>query len=217
MKRKWYRFTLRKVVIGFVLLSVLLAYLRYTHWGYVATEAITKMGRNAGLANPPDRSKIHVTAVRPFGTLDYEWRISIPPDEKYLLCYQTGHIPEVGYPDGYQYELPNEALIVLQKESSRPSFTPGIRLQIATFNGVFPVERSNSWGIAPVNWTGCQLQTSGVLYREGTCRYKPGEKIVLMRTVVTKHQGVDGKLYSPGDGILVWLEPEPSKAQNSPD
>ncbi|PQO27706.1 hypothetical protein [Blastopirellula marina] len=207
---KWYRFTLRKVVIGFVLLCVLFAYLRYTHWGYVATEAITKLGRSVGLVDPPDTSKIQVTAARPFGVLDYEWRISIPANNKYMICTYWGEIDKDAFPPSRGYLLPNESLVTVRQERGSDAYSsPGIGHRVLTFDGVVPFETSSSWQLANVDWTDCQLETTGVRSGDGQQTFELGEKIALIRSVVTQHEKINGRSYSPGYGFFIWLEPAP--------
>ncbi|WP_147274384.1 hypothetical protein [Bremerella cremea] len=211
-KRSWYRFTLRKVVVGFVLLSVLFAYLRYTHWGYVATEAVTKMGRSVGLVDPPDTSKIQVTAVRPFGTLDYEWRISIPAGEKYVICHSTGQIPSDDFPPAHGQPLPNEALVsyYLTSGNAEGYIRHGLGCSIHSCDGLVPVYRSAGQSLGKnLAWVYGQLKTTGILPENGTQSFAPGERIVLIRSVTTQRKGSWGIWSNRGDGILIWLEPAP--------
>lgn len=98
--RKWYRFTLWKMVVAFVLLGVVFAYLRYTHWGYVLSENIARVGRSFGLVEQRDPNKIYVSAVRPLGRDNWEWIVELPPGELYSVCYKDARIPVSGVPDG---------------------------------------------------------------------------------------------------------------------
>lgn len=214
-KQKWHRFTLRKVLIGFILLSVPLAYLRYTHWGYVATEAITKMGRSVGLVDPPDTSKVQVTAARPFGVLDYEWRISIPKSETYVICYATGQIPNDDFPQIFdENPLPNEALAsyFLTSGNAEADIRHGLGHSIHSCDGLVPVYLGSGSTTGPnLDWIYGKLKTTGILPENGTQSFEPGERIVLIRSVTTQRKGSWGTWHKPGDGILIWLEPVPPK------
>lgn len=213
-KQKWHRFTLRKVLIGFILLSVPLAYLRYTHWGYVAGEAITKLGRNFGMVNPRDTSKIQVTAVRPFGVLDYEWRISIPTGEKYLICHATGQIADDAIPNVRREQLPNEALVsfYLTRGDAHAYRRHGMGKSIHSCDDLFPVFRSGDRTLTTnLDWIHGQLETTGILPENGMQSFKLGERIILIRSITTPPNGSWGTGHVPGDGILIWLEPVPPK------
>lgn len=204
--RKWYRFTLRRFLIGFVILSGLFAFLRYTHWGYVAGEAITRMGRGVGLVSPHDSSKIRVTAVRPFGTLDYEWRVSIPPGETYMVCRSLRNVPLKGFPHAFGARLPRESLLYFGIGRS-DSGERGLAHRVQTYDGLVPQTTQSGWGWANLDWTSGDLETSGILYSDGEQEFEPGQQIVLVRSVITQSQRVWDTVLQPGDGIMIWLEP----------
>lgn len=205
--RKWYRFTLRRFLIGFVVLSCLFAFLRYTHWGYIAGEAMTRMGRGAGLVNPSDSSKIRVTAVRPFSAMNYEWRISIPASEKYLICRSPEPmVGELNFRADAQ-RLSGDSMVSFIAGNSSDG-GQGIITRILPYDGVIPSWDGHSWMATDLDWTSGDLETSGILYGDGEQEFEPGQRIVLIRSVITQPQRVRGEALQPGDGIIIWLEPK---------
>lgn len=201
--RRWYRFTLWKMVVAFVLLGAAFAYLRNTHWGYIAGERISEIGRRFGLVERPDASKIRVSAVRPFGALDFEWRISIPQGFDYQVEVKYGNERYTRRFHG----IPQESLISFTAEKQRTS--EGTSYRVMDARSVIPRTMQSGW-----NWTGEMVDTTfakkkitGVLWGDNEKEFTPGETIVLYRSEVTDEKGPWGIKYRRGPIVTVWLRP----------
>lgn len=202
--RKWYRFTLWKMVLAIVLLSTIFAYLRNTHWGFLIGEQIGEAGREFGLISQPNKSKVRVSAVRPFGDLDFEWRVSIPKGHFYEF--------EVQYSEGKRGNVPcvvpRESLISLSYEK-RTSFK-SMHLLIQDASGMFLKTFRSSYSFPPranaIEMPYAQKEISGVLIGDGEQEFSPGESILLYRAEVIDEQGAWGTSYPKGTQIAIWLK-----------
>ncbi|MFN3152580.1 hypothetical protein [Bremerella sp.] len=157
--RKWYRFTLWKMVVAFVLLGVVFAYLRYTHWGYVLSESITRAGRSMGMTSQRDPNKIYVSAVRPLESDDWEWSVQIPRSEIYSVCIRVHDIPVQVDKD----ELAKIGHVVLSwnylvnvyaaSDWDSAGGLDGISHVIHDYNGMMPSYDSSAWsGTGDLSW-----------------------------------------------------------------
>lgn len=202
--RRWYRFTLWKMVVAFVLLGAAFGYLRNTHWGYLAGERISDVGRRFGLVKRPDNSMVRVSAVRPFGHLDYEWRISVLAGIDYEIdvIYFGEERSSIR-----KFPIPHESLISITAEEELER--EGIRFRVLDASGVLPRTTYSRWCWAPRGTATpfAKKQFSGVLWGEGEQVFTSGERILLYQAEITHEKGAWGTKYRPGVVIAVWIKP----------
>jgi len=220
--RKWYRFTLWKMVLAFVLLGFVFAYLRYTHWGYVLSENITRVGRSFGLVEQRDPNKIYVTAVRPLGKDNWEWMVELPRGELYSVCYKNGSVPVSGDPDEIdshfsEVPLSYTYLIDFHMEYNRLHmeyirWSPGIEIDIHLFDRHRVTPETMGWGWRATgnsDWMRRDIERFAIGPGDGQKSFDVGEKIVLLRQWPADSNPSDERGAIHDDGIMIWLEPAP--------
>lgn len=204
--RKWYRFTLWKMVVAFMLMGVALAYVRNTHWGYITGERIGDIGRKFGWVEKPDASKVRVTAVRPFGILDCEWRISVPKGYQ----YET-KIEYWGGTTGGHLTVPDESLVSFSFQETS-NLVDRLQCRVLNAEGNFPrLYRSHrEWAPPGTASSYARREYSGVLWGEGEQTFIPGQPILLYSSDIVDEQGAWGTRYKCGQEFAIWLEPVPA-------
>lgn len=214
--RKWYRFTLWKMVVTFVLLGVIFAYLRYTHWGYVLSENITRVGRSFGLVEQRDPNKIYVSAVRPLGNDDWEWSIKIPPSEIYIVCYSVADIPvsgkieEVVVRSG-EVHREHDYLLHFYVETLSENSQVGLGKAVQKNSGILPQQfYGTSWSaVGDLDWMNGYADRIAIESGDGEHVFNVGEKIVLLRQWPVDSTPRDGPGAVHKEGIMIWIEPAP--------
>ena len=215
--RKWYRFTLWKMVVAFVLLGVVFAYLRYTHWGYVLSENITRVGRSFGLVEQRDPNKIYVSAVRPLGRDNWEWIVELPPGELYSVCYKDARIPVSGVPDGiggHFSQVPWSYSYLIDFHVEYIGWQLGMEKDIHYFDSdrVTPKSTGGGWRFTPeIDWIYRDIERVAIEPEDGQQSFNVGEKIVLLRQWPAYSNPPNTPGATHEEGIMIWIEPAPAK------
>ncbi len=212
--RKWYRFTLWKMVLAFVLLGFIFAYLRYTHWGYVLSENITRVGRSFGLAERRDPGKIYVSAVRPLGRGSWEWSVELPEGELYAICYKVYNIPVSGDPNEIQshnHDVPWSYSYLIDYRIERDGIVDGIHY-FDSSKYLTPKRVWDGWhALGDCDWMWNDIERIAIEPSDGQQSFHVGEKIVLLRQWSAESNPPDERGATHDDGIMIWIEPAPAK------
>lgn len=179
-----------------------------------------------------DVDHFHVIALPLTEGLEWNWRIYIPADRKYRLCWAVGgDIPPTGFPAAF---APEDFDDLLFAETPESSFILSARLHNdsvianhATSEHASEEPPADRWKLTlhqplhsmsipiafhnDIDWLVRDLRYGPTLAGHSeTQTAAPGESIVLLR--VRRFKDAMAGAYSidsePCDGFLVWLDPE---------
>ncbi len=217
-KKRWrFRFTLWQIVLLFVLISLLLGYLRTTRWGYVLAENVSRAGRSVGLVPAKDPNKVYISATCPHQNDRWEWSVEIPQDTKYQTCILANHIPVTGLPVSLKWDsnaisggTSRKNYLLEVTFSAMEADSDSTRVQIGTYqtNSPVPTWVSGVLGrLSGIGWIGGDVEQSGITPKDGQQVFDPDERIVLLRQWPTDSPPTDDPNAEHAKGLVIWLEP----------
>jgi hypothetical protein len=214
--RRKVRFSLRGLILATAMLCTVASHVM-TSWELrrVRQEA-RRLRDELGYLTVTDPNEVHAVALAPeagYATKHWRWRLHLPADRKFRVCYKFAGLPVEGLPDdndGFFDDVAGEMSLaasavreptgswrlVLHYDSPRNPY-PQTRTQTIENDGWLAEDASMSWSQA-----GAKTTES----------VEPGEPMVLLRLrrskAVTFAGGGTGQTVeaNPTEGLMLWIE-----------
>lgn len=111
--RRW-TFTLRTLLLFGVIVVLATSHLVTTWRLKQSTEEIGRLREELGYLNVVDESRIHALQIRSVESMQWKWRLHLPPGPRYSLHIVTRNIPSSGLPDtgSWTFNAPDKPMTI---------------------------------------------------------------------------------------------------------
>lgn len=214
--RRLFRFSLGRMLLVLFVACLIGSHLRTSWLLYDANRTLKQYRTEFGHLSIEDPTKVYAIAVDPHQELTWQWRVYIPPGEKYELCSIYREIPGIRYqPDEFKFPkqrsthyslVDGELLITLSIQrdgQNRWRFH-----ELVTDNTGY--RNHQSWGIrdedmAPIISDKILQSHRGILKGSPQQTFDINSNVLLLKLRAPSSTNTD-----PGeatDGLMFWLSP----------
>lgn len=203
---RWLRFSLASLLWAVVLVSLLVTTVMMGIRLRRAEREVEKLRSELGQLTIQDPQKIHAIGIRSHDSLEFCWRIHLPPGRQFCIREAQNGIPMVGLPaESGTISVTGEGEAVLFAGVKRKSGEPAASY-LQYEKGLGP---SLGATLAP-DWTkeNSWSQDSHLVGPGSTVVFEPNQPAVLLRMRVKSGPG--SVPTTPCEGLMVWIEPIPT-------
>lgn len=212
------RFSLRTLLILFALCALTLGNALTASKLWRVQQELDALRDEMGYLTISRPDRLHAIPVPSIEGLNWRWRLHVPRDRKFALCWATTQVPVKGLPTpevthystGDFSELPEGPFIFHFGVYPDPQGNCRIEWRLPGNGKSFPVrEGTTDWLFDSTGSFGIGLEGGAPSKNANETRYaKVGEPLVLLRLRQDKKLAGGARTVemTPTDGIIVWID-----------
>jgi hypothetical protein len=193
------RFSLRALILAAALLASAIGNVLLVWQRGRLKRKVRAYEKRLGVLHVTDRSRVHVVARPTVEDRTWRWRVWLPEDEEFFLCYGMGEIPNTDFPLRYGYSHIERGKEVDVTVALRRNIDGDWSLLVEA--GGISVRPPLPDAVADMMGHACGTTQMG---DRGTVRSRPGGKQLLLRRRYFKTGGARYGAFRPG--FVVWLD-----------